>query len=53
VVALEVAGADADGFDADEDFTGSGYGYGDLLESVVLGSVHDDGLHGGHVSQVL
>ena len=37
VVALEVAGADADGLDLDEGLTGSRDGHGDLFEAVVVG----------------
>ena len=45
VVALQVAGADADGLDPDERFTRLALGNGDLFESVVVRSVADDGLH--------
>jgi hypothetical protein len=45
VVALQVAGADADGLDPDERLAGAGTGHRHLLEAVVLRAVADDGLH--------
>jgi hypothetical protein len=46
VVALQVARAHADGLDLDEQLVRRGGGDVDLLEPVVLGCVHHDGLHG-------
>ena len=45
VVALQVAGADAHGLDADERLALAPLGHRHLLEPVVLGPMADDGLH--------
>src|SRR5690606_31434739 len=45
-VGLEVARAHAGGLDLDQQLVGGGGGHGALLEAVVLGRMHDDGLHG-------
>ena len=46
VIALQVAGADADGFHPDQRFAWSRHGHRDLLQPVVFGAVADDRLHG-------
>src|SRR5699024_12254466 len=45
-VGLEVARAHPGGLDADEQLVGGGGRHGALLEPVVLGGMHHDGLHG-------
>ena len=42
-IAFQIAGADSDGVDANDDFAGSGSGDVALFETVVLGGVTDDG----------
>ena len=46
LIAFEVAGADADRADLDDDLAGAGLGHRPFLETVVLRTMADDRLHG-------